>query len=272
MKLKGIIFDVDGTIADTEEFHRQAFNKAFRDFDLDWYWSEQDYHDILSISGGKERFRICLEHDPELRSRIDNITRFINDLHQCKSEHYRTLLHTGAIQLRPGIKRLINEAQDKGVMLGIATSSSTANFHSLIEHTLGVDPKTLFTAIVTSDIVSDKKPCPVVYQCTLAGMGLTADHCIAIEDTSNGNDAARYAGLNTVITTHAYTTDNDFTGASLITSHLGDQDNPMQVRYGETLGKSLVDIELLQYFISVNQANNNSESFDQELQYATLKN
>ena len=205
MELKGIIFDVDGTIADTEEFHRLAFNKAFDEFDLDWHWSEEYYHDILAISGGKERFRVCLENDPELKARIDNPQNFIKDLHRCKSEHYRHMLGSGQIKLRPGVERIINEALLEGLTLGIATSSSEANFFTLIEQTLDIDPRQIFKAIITSDIVSDKKPCPVVYQCALAGMGLTPEECIAIEDTANGNEAAQNAGLQAIITTHAYT-------------------------------------------------------------------
>ncbi len=250
MELKGIIFDVDGTLADTEEFHRQAFNKAFKDFNLDWHWSKQSYHDLLAISGGKERFRICLEQDTELRESIEDVSTFIIDLHQCKSEHYRTMLANGHIQLRPGIKRLIAEARAEGIMLGIATSSSEANFQTLIKQTLDTSAETLFAAIVTSDIVTDKKPSPVVYQCALAEMGLTAENCIAIEDTANGNKAAQFAGLPVVITTHAYTRDNDFTGASLVIDHLGDDNLPINVAQGNALGKSAVDVELLRYFVS----------------------
>ncbi len=249
MELKGIIFDVDGTLADTEEFHRQAFNKAFKDFNLDWHWSRQTYHDLLAISGGKERFRICLQHDTALRDSIKDVSTFIIELHQCKSEHYRTMLANGHIQLRPGIKRLIEEARSEGIMLGIATSSSDANFRTLIKQTLDTRAETLFAAIVTSDIVTDKKPSPVVYQCALAEMGLTAENCIAIEDTANGNKAAQCAGLPVVITTHAYTRDNDFTGASLVIDHLGEDSHPINVAQGNALGKSAVDVELLRYFV-----------------------
>jgi len=250
MTLKGIIFDVDGTLADTEEYHRQAFNKAFTEFDLEWHWSKQDYHDLLSISGGKERFKICLNQDPDLKARIDNVPEFISDLHQCKSHHYRSMLASGHIRLRPGIERLINEAVSEGIMLGVATSSSEANFLTLIQQTLNVEPRKLFSAVVTSDLVTDKKPSPVVYQCALAEMGLTAEHCIAIEDTSNGNKAARFAGLKVIITTHAYTTDNDFSGASLVVNHLGDSNNPNTVSQGDAMGKQLVDVELLQQIVT----------------------
>jgi HAD superfamily hydrolase (TIGR01509 family) len=250
MKLKGIIFDVDGTIADTEEIHRQAFNQTFDEFNLNWHWSVEDYHKLLSISGGKERFKKCLNNDKPLKRKIENPGFFIQELHNRKSEHYRSMLADDGIQLRPGIIRLINEAQDKGIQLGIATSSSLSNLTTLLNKTLNIDPNELFSAIVSSDSVSDKKPSPVVYQCALAGLGLMPDTCVAIEDTRNGNLSALGAGLHTIITTHAYTIDNDFTGASLVVNHLGEPNNAFTVSQGYDFDKPYVDIELLNTIIS----------------------
>ncbi len=249
MELRGIIFDVDGTLADTEELHRLAFNKAFSDFDLDWHWSEQQYYDILSISGGKERFKYCLDNDLELKDQIKDVPGFIIDLHRCKSEHYQNLLRSDELQLRSGVERLISEAIDEDISLGIATSSSTDNFNTLVEQTLSVDPNEIFKTIVTCDVVSDKKPCPVVYQCAMSGLGLTPEVCVAIEDTSNGNEAAINAGITSIITTHAYTKDNDFNGASLVIDKLGETNEPFTSSQGETYGKQMVDVELIQKII-----------------------
>lgn len=245
MKIKGLIFDVDGTIADTEEIHRQAFNQTFQEFNLSWYWSVEDYHDLLSISGGKERFKKCLNEDIELKNKIENPGIFIQELHRRKSENYRSMLASDDIQLRPGIIRLINEARDKGIQLGIATSSSTANLNTLINKTLDLEPEEIFSAIVSGDIVTDKKPSPVVYQCALAELGLSADVCIAIEDTSNGNQAALNSGLCTIITTHTYTRHDNFDGASLVLDNLGEPDHAFNLTQGYAYGKDLVDIELL---------------------------
>ena len=153
MKLKGIIFDVDGTIADTEEVHRRAFNQAFAEFDLDWHWSESEYHKLLSISGGKERFKKCLNEDKTLKSKIENPGLFIQKLHSRKSENYRAMLASDNIQLRPGIIRLFNEAQKKGIQLAIATSSCLANLSTLLDNTLDIDANALFNTIVSSDSV-----------------------------------------------------------------------------------------------------------------------
>jgi HAD superfamily hydrolase (TIGR01509 family) len=260
MKLKGIIFDVDGTIADTEEIHRQAFNQTFIEFNIDWHWSVDDYHKLLSISGGKERFKKCLDEDKTLRNKLDNPDEFIKELHNRKSENYRALLASDGIQLRPGIARLIKEARDSGLKLGVATSSSTANLRILINKTLNVEPEELFDAIVSNDIVSDQKPLPALYIRVLNDLGLSADSCIAIEDTRNGNLSALNAGLHTIITTHTYTIDNDFSGASLVVNHLGDPDNAYIQAQGADYANTFVDVALLNQIISFD--NNEQSNID----------
>lgn len=250
MKLKGIIFDVDGTIADTEGIHRQAFNQTFDEFNLNWHWSEDDYRQILFVSGGKERFKKFLHEDEILKSKIEDPESFIKELHKHKSEQYRAILKSENVPLRPGVIRLIYEAREKGVQLGVATSSSMANLTTLFNNALNIEPNELFDSIVTSDTVQDKKPSPAVYQCVLAGLGLKAQTCVAIEDTQNGNLAALVAGLKTIITIHAYTIDNDFTGASIVADHLGEPDDAFNVLQGTDYDKSYVDIELLNNIIS----------------------
>ena len=250
MKLKGIIFDVDGTIADTEEIHRQAFNQTFEEFDINWFWSVEDYREILFISGGKERFKKFLNEDKELKSKIENPAEFIIELHKRKSQLYRKILEEDNIELRPGVIRLINEAQEKGLKLGVATSSSMANLTTLFYTAMDLEPSDLFNSIVTSDTVQDKKPSPAAYECVLAGLGLNAEDCIAIEDTQNGNLAALAAGMKTIITTHAYTIDNDFAGASIVANNLGEPEKAFTLSQGNNYNHSYVDVELLEKIVS----------------------
>tara|TARA_B100000929_G_scaffold286637_1_gene272100 strand:- start:3710 stop:4483 length:774 start_codon:yes stop_codon:yes gene_type:complete len=245
MKLEGIIFDVDGTIADTEDIHRQAFNKAFSKFNLNWYWSKEKYHELLFISGGKERITKCLTED----GAVNEDKNFVEELHKCKSEYYRSILIDSDIGLRPGIKRLITEAKENNIKIGIATNSSTENLKTLIKKTFGIEPKELFNTIITNNIVIDKKPSPEVYYRALTDLKLSADNCIAIEDTANGNASAIKAGLRTIITTHAYTLDNDFSGASLVLNNLGEPKNGFCTDENFHCKKSYVDIELINTII-----------------------
>ena len=245
MKIEGIIFDVDGTIADTEDIHRQAFNKAFSKFDLNWYWSKEKYHELLFISGGKERITRCLAEDKATKKNIG----FIEELHKCKSEYYRSILLSSDISLRPGVKRLITEAKEKNIKIGIATNSSTENLQALIKKTFKVEPEKLFNTIVTNNIIIDKKPSPEVYYRALKNLELSANKCIAVEDTANGNASAIRAGLRTVITTHTYTADNDFDGASLVLNNLGEPEDGFCVDEKFYCKKNYVDIELLNKII-----------------------
>jgi len=248
--LKAIIFDVDGTLANTEETHRQSFNSAFAEFGLDYRWSEQEYTKLLSISGGRERITAYLKAQHfDIKGDI-KLRDFALRLHQRKSEIYREKLVAGHIELRNGVLRLINEARQQGIKLGIATATCYENVKTLLQANLGNDGMTWFDVIVTSDIIKDKKPSPVVYQFALAELGLTPDTCIAIEDTTNGNRAARAAGLKTVITTHAFTVDNDFSGASLVIDQLGEPGMPFNVLSGNTSGYSYVDVNLLRQLVN----------------------
>jgi len=237
--LRAIIFDMDGTLADTEEIHRQAFNHAFTEFGYDWQWSRRDYIKLLDISGGRERIRSFLEAKlaPEARGSAAQRAR---DMHRRKSEIYRELL-AGHIRLRPGVERLIREARGKHITLAVATSSSRKNLETLLHNTLGEEALTWFRAIVSSDSVGDKKPSPAVYQYTLSELGIEPQHCIAIEDTHNGNMAAK-----TIITTHYFTIDDNFNGASLVVNQLGEPGRPFTVTTGDAYGAEYVDVDLLQ--------------------------
>ena len=246
MKLENIIFDIDGTIADTEDIHRQAFNKAFSEYNLNWHWSREKYHELLFISGGKERIRKCLTEDNTIN--IDN--NFIKELHKCKSEYYRSMLISADIKLRPGIKRLITEAKNLNIKLGIATNSSGANLTTLIKKNLDTQPEQLFNTIVTSDIALEKKPSPEIYHRALLNLNLSAENCVAIEDTANGNISALTAGLRTIITTHAYTRDNDFNGSSLVLNNLGEPDSAFSVNKNFDCKNTYVDIELLNKIVT----------------------
>ena len=247
--LKAILFDVDGTLANTEDTHRKSFNDAFSEFGLGYHWSEQEYIDLLSISGGRERLISFLKsRNFQVKGDMD-LRDFSYRLHERKSEIYRQKLVDGHIALRCGVERLIHEARNKGMKLGIATASSLRNVETLIHNNLGSGGMSLFDVVVTSDIIKDKKPSPVVYQFATAELGLTPDHCVAIEDTSNGNRSALLSGIRTVITTHAFTKDDDFTGASLIIDQLGEPDSPFQVDSGNAYGFTFVNTELLEKIV-----------------------
>lgn len=249
-KLKSIIFDMDGTLADTEEIHRQAFNLAFNEFQFDWHWSKTEYKRQLRISGGKERIRLCLKSEKTVTDKHEGLWKLAETVHRRKSEIYREKLVSDHVQLRPGVERLIHEAKRENICLGIATSSSRENLETLLHNTLGSKALSLFDVIVTSDTIEDKKPSPAVYQFTLSELGIAPCNGIALEDTRNGNLAALAAGLKTIITIHDFTVDDDFENASLVIDQLGEPAQPYSVIHGNSYGAQYVDVALLRTIVS----------------------
>lgn len=228
--IKAFIFDVDGTLADTErDGHRVAFNEAFEQFGLDWFWSEQTYGELLSVTGGKERIlHFVNTHNLPEKDR-DDLADLIKKLHARKTENYVALLGRNAIPLRPGVKRFLDEARHKGIRLAIATTTTPQNVTALLENALGEESLDWFEVIGAGDIVPSKKPASDIYDYVLAEMNLTANECIAFEDSLNGIKSSQAANLKTVITYNGYTQHDDFSGAILLLDQMGDESNPSKV-------------------------------------------
>jgi beta-phosphoglucomutase-like phosphatase (HAD superfamily) len=244
--LEALLFDVDGTLADTErDGHRVAFNMAFKDAGLDWDWSAELYGKLLTVTGGKERIRYYLDEFNTNFERPEDLAEFIAGLHASKTSFYTQLLADGAIPLRPGVKRLIEEARGAGMRLAVATTTTPANVEALVVNTLGEDAMGWFEVIAAGDIVPAKKPAPDIYDWAMEQMNLKPEQCIAFEDSYNGIQASHGAGLKTIISTNGYTEDDDFTGAVLISDNWGEPDAPFNVISGEVNGKSYLDLELV---------------------------
>lgn len=251
-ELKALIFDVDGTLADTErDGHRVAFNQAFADAGLDWDWSVQVYGDLLSVTGGKERIRFYLEkYQPDFSPEGD-LTEFIVSLHEKKTDHYLALLQQGLIPLRPGVERLLREAREEGLVLGIATTTTPANVSYLLEATLGTEALNWFDVIAAGDIVSAKKPAADIFVYALEKLGLNANQCIAFEDSGNGILSSVGAGLKTIVTVNDYTLEHDFSDALCVLDQFGEPDNPCRVLQGPAMERPYLDIAQIRSMLAL---------------------
>jgi HAD superfamily hydrolase (TIGR01509 family) len=243
--LRALLFDVDGTLADTEETHRLAFNAAFSGAGLEWVWDEALYEELLLVTGGRERIRFFLErYAPSFRPAGD-LDETIAGLHRDKTRIYVQMLSKGDVPLRPGVERLIREARAQGLRLAIATTTTPENVYSLLEHSFSTDASGWFDLIAAADAAPNKKPAPDVYHYALQRLALPAEHCLAIEDSANGLISARRAGIDVLITVNGYTRDQDFSGAAVVLDGLGEPGHPCHRIAGEPDPGGMVDTAYL---------------------------
>ena len=226
-----------------------AFNRAFKEADLDWNWSIDKYGELLSVTGGKERILHFLKLDhPEFlqqQQQAGTLDDLIKHLHGRKTHFYTQLLADGAIPLRTGVKRLLQEMREQGFRLAIATTTTPANVTSLLESTLGKESIDWFEVIAAGDIVPAKKPAADIYDYALEKMDLTAADCLAFEDSSNGIQSSMGANLKTVITQNHYTEDHDFSGALVVLDHLGEPDEPCHCIAGDIGDATYISVAAL---------------------------
>ncbi len=211
-----LIFDVDGTLAETEEAHRQAFNETFAGAGLGWHWTREDYTRLLRTTGGKERMA---RHRDDIGGTAPTDAE-IAALHLRKTARYGEILAAGGLTLRPGVAALIEAARAEGLRLAVATTTNRPNVDALCTACWGRPAGEVFDVIAAGDEVPAKKPAPDVYLLALSRLGLPATACLAFEDSLNGLTSARAAGLACVVTPSIYTRHEDFTGAALVTESL----------------------------------------------------
>jgi HAD superfamily hydrolase (TIGR01509 family) len=223
--MQALIFDCDGVLVDTErDGHRVAFNQAFAKAGLDVSWDVDLYGELLKIAGGKERMRHYFESAGWPPGAATDKDAYLAELHRTKTAIFADLINQGQLSLRPGVLRLIDEAINAGIRLGVCTTSNPKSIDAVLD-LMGPERKAKFEFVLAGDIVSRKKPDPEIYELALAKLGIPAGECIVVEDSRNGLLAATGAGLPCFVTTSTYTTEEDFSEAVGIAAELGDPPN-----------------------------------------------
>ncbi|MFC1489691.1 HAD-IA family hydrolase [Candidatus Latescibacterota bacterium] len=220
-KLRAVVFDVDGTIAETErDGHLVAFNRAFDELKIPVQWDVETYGMFLRIGGGKERIRVQLDNlGYTNREGFDDLVR---SLHERKTTVFRDIVNSGGVPLRPGIKRVITDIHNAGIKLAVASTSHENAVNTVLQRLLGDEIMEWFDIILAGDVVSRKKPDPAIYTLVSERLGISPAECLVIEDSGIGCEAAVSAGMKCLITSNHYTSGENFKGADLVVDSLGD--------------------------------------------------
>ena len=247
MALEALIFDVDGTLAETEETHRLALNETFAAFGLPWAWDQTTYRRLLNVMGGKERLKHFIEHDKPAKA--DEARARLDEIHADKNRRYGAFVRDGRVTLRPGVERLIGEARATDVRLAIATTTSLPNVEALLNATLGPGGPALFETIATGDSVGAKKPAPDIFLLALERLALAPAEALALEDTVYGLRAATGAGLRSLVTPSFYSNGQDFSGAAAVFDSLGAPGRPARHISGAGAGETVITVDFLRTLV-----------------------
>jgi HAD superfamily hydrolase (TIGR01509 family) len=248
LSIEALIFDVDGTLANTEEAHRQAFNDAFHAYGLEFSWNRELYRELLQVTGGKERLAAFFYRTRLAAGERIRLSALIPGLHAAKTRAYLERIKLGRVPLRPGVRRLMREARAAGMRLAIASTTSPENVSALLQGTLGENAPAEFSVIATGDAVPRKKPAPDIYLLALSRLGVTARRAVAFEDSGIGVAAAKAAGLFTVATPSEWTRGQDFAAADLILPYLADPNWPLGAADAWRIGAPYLGLEQLATF------------------------
>jgi HAD superfamily hydrolase (TIGR01509 family) len=248
MPLEALIFDVDGTLAETEEAHRQSFNEAFAASGLDWSWDKELYRELLQVTGGKERLLHYIDAWKPRGSEAV-LARFA-EIYDETSVRYAALVKSGAVPARPGVRRLITEAHERGVRLAIATTSLRESVNVELRAMFGEEGPSWFAVIAAGDVVAHKKPAPDIYRFVLDRLGCDRGSCVAIEDSENGIKAARAACLPVLAAPSYYMKRDDFSLATSVLSDLGEPDRPCRQIGGPRFDRHYVDVDGLNAWLA----------------------
>jgi HAD superfamily hydrolase (TIGR01509 family) len=221
MMLGALIWDLDGTLAETErDGHLVAFNEAFAARGLPWHWSDERYGELLHVTGGLERLLHDMASRPDAPAGAPEREALARELHAEKNRRYAAIVERGGISLRPGVLRLLREAIQHGVLLGLATTTSRVNADALLSTQLGAQWGELFAAVVCGEDAPRRKPDPQVYLRCLELLRLDPEDAIAIEDSANGLAAAGAAGIATLVTRSVFFARSSYEGALAVCDDL----------------------------------------------------
>ncbi|MDW7976589.1 MAG: HAD-IA family hydrolase [Leptospiraceae bacterium] len=243
MKIAAVLFDLDGTLAETELAHLECFNYAFQEFQLPFQWSKELYSELLMVGGGLERIKYYLQHfQPHLQLSHEEIKK----IHTVKTECYKSKINK-PVPLRIGVLRVLKELVDNKIKIALVTTSSKESTDAFLAHSL---PSFVnFDLVITGNDVENKKPHPELYLKSIQRLNVNPENAIVVEDSRMGLLSGVRANLRVLITPSIFTNNHAFHEAYSVISHLGEPDNPFQHLLNRPLPKNFVDLEVFEYIL-----------------------
>ena len=250
MQLSAVLFDLDGTIAETEDLHRRCFNESFKEFNLDWFWDEAIYKELINIGDGKDRIEYFIKRAwPEMLE-YKNLNKYISSIHKVKNEIFKDLIIECEVKPRPGVMRLIDELKKQDVRIAIVSSTTREDLITLFQEGLNMDPNLMFDLVAHGDCTKKKRPSPEIYEWILEKLRFPPQSCVAIEDSLRGVKSAVDADINVLVTPSFYTKDENFNEAKVVVSSLGESNQPFEIIKGNVFGNKIVNFKLLNELVN----------------------
>ena len=202
---KALLFGSIGSIVETSEIQRKSFNKAFKQYGLDWNWTKREYLSLLNKSGGKDRISRYAKKNKE----IVNSTYLRN----LKTKIFNNYLKKNQLKLRPGVKNLILFCKKEKIKLAFFSSTSKNNINAILYSLRNSINKEDFSFVGNSKLVKKFKPNPAIYLLALKKLKLKANDCLAIEDTQESLNSAKRAKIKCIIFPGKFHSSRKFSGA-----------------------------------------------------------
>jgi HAD superfamily hydrolase (TIGR01509 family) len=220
--LKAILWDVDGTLAETErDGHLLAFNHAFEQLAVPWRWSPERYGELLAVAGGRERLLHDMQSQPQAPADVAERAALVERIHLLKNQLYAGIVAAGALTLRAGVSEMFEDCAAAGVRMAIVTTTSAANVAALLEARMGHGWRARFAAVLCAEQAPRKKPDPQVYLRALQALSLQPWEALAIEDSPAGVAAALAASIAVVVVRSFYFHKAEVPGALAVGPSLG---------------------------------------------------
>ena len=202
---KALLFGSIGSIVETSEIQRKSFNKAFKQYGLDWNWNKREYQSLLNKSGGKNRISRYAK-----KKKILVNSAYLRKL---KTKIFNNYLKKNQLKLRPGVKNLISLCKKENIKIAFVSSTSKNNINAILYSLRNSLNKSDFNFIGSEKLVKKLKPNPDIYLLTLNKLKLKANDCVAIEDTQESLNSARRAKIKCIIYPGKFHSSKKFTGA-----------------------------------------------------------